>query len=182
MGCAVILNRRKYTDKELEQLLKSMVILIDSREKVNDHITNWFDKKNVLYSRITLPSFDYSFMLPKNEELGIIHDQLFYNDCSIERKNSLEELSGNFSQGRVAFNDEFSRTRCKRKHLLIENGSYHDIVTGNYNTKYNSKSYLGSLHSFETKYDLHVRFMPDREDSATYILATFQYYLRFLLK
>lgn len=177
-----MLNRKKYTDKELEQLLKSMVILIDSREKVNKHITDWFDKKKVPYKTMCLPSFDYSFMLPKNEELDIEFDQIFWNDCAIERKGSLEELSGNFSQGRNNFNDEFSRSRCKRKHLLIENGSYHDILTGNYNTKYNSKSYLGSLHSFETKYDLHVRFMPDKEESATYILATFQYYLRYLLK
>lgn len=177
-----MLNRRKYTDKEIEQLLKSIVILIDSQEKSIKHLTDWFDKKKVAYKTMSLPSFDYSFMLPKNEELGIPFDQIFIDDCAIERKNSLEELSGNFSQGRVKFNDEFSRSRCKRKHLLIENGSYHDIIVGNYNTKYNSKSYLGSLHSFETKYDLHVRFMPDREDSATYILATFQYYLRYMLK
>lgn len=177
-----MLNRRKYTDKEIDILLKSMVVLIDNREKVNEHITSWLDKKKVPYSKTTLPSFDYSFMLPKNEDLGITHDQLFINDCSIERKNSLEELSGNFSQGRVAFNDEFSRSRCTRKCLLIEGASYQDIVDGNYKTQYNSKSFLGSLHSFETKYDLHVRFMPNKQYSATYILATFQYYLRFLIK
>ena len=177
-----MLDRRKYTDKEMDALLKSMVVLIDKREKVNNHITDWFDKKKLPYTKMTLPSFDYSFMLPKNEDLGITHDQLFYNDCGIERKNSLEELSGNFSQGRVAFNDEFSRSRCKNKHLLIEGANYQDIVSGNYNTQYNSKSFLGSLHSFKTKYDLNIMFMPDKQCSATYILATFQYYLRFLVK
>lgn len=177
-----MLNRIKYTDKEIDLLLKSMVILIDSMEKKNAHITSWLDKKKIEYKQFRLPSFDYSFMLPKNEELGISHDYYFYNDCSIERKNSLEELSGNFSQGRVAFNNEFSRSRCLRKHLLIEGANYQDIVDGNYNTQYNSKSFLGSLHSFETKYDLHVRFMPDRQYSATHILATFQYYLRFIIK
>ena len=177
-----MLNRRKYTDKEIDALLKSMVVLIDTREKKNENITSWFDKKKIAYKPFCLPSFDYSFMLPKNEELGVSHDCYFYNDCSIEKKNSLEELSGNFSQGRVAFNDEFSRSRCKSKHLLIEGANYQDIVSGNYNTQYNSKSFLGSLHSFEAKYDLHVMFMPDKQCSATYILATFQYYLRFIIK
>lgn len=177
-----MLNRRKYTDKEIDILLKSMVILIDSREKKNKYITDWFDKKKIAYKSFCLPSFDYSFMLPKNEELGINHDCYFYNDCCIEKKNSLEEISGNFSQGRDNFNDEFSRSRCKSKHLLIEGANYQDIINNNYNTKYNSKSFLGSLHSFITKYDLHVMFMPDKEYSATYMLATFQYYLRYLIK
>lgn len=159
-----------------------MIVLIDSAEKVNNHITDYYDKHKIPYRTMKLPSFDYSFMLPKNEELGIQYDMTFYNDCSLERKRNLEEISTNFSSKRIQFNDEFSRSWCKNKHLLIENANYQDIVNGNYDTQYNKKSFLGSLHSFCAKYDLHIMFIPDNKYSAIYIYGVFQYYLRYLLK
>ena len=177
-----ILNRRKYNDSELDEILKSMIILIDTAEKKIDHITDYYDKHNIQYKRMKLPSFDYSFMIPKNEKLGIQYDMTFYNDCSLERKRNLEEISTNFSSKRVQFNDEFSRSWCKNKHLLIENANYQDIVNGNYNTQYNKKSFLGSLHSFSAKYGLHIMFLPDDSYSAIYIYGVFQYYLRYLIK
>ena len=42
-----ILSLYKYTDKELEQLVKSIVILVDTREKQNAHIIEWLDKKKI---------------------------------------------------------------------------------------------------------------------------------------
>ena len=38
-----ILSLYKYTDKELEQLVKSIVILVDTREKQNAHIIEWLE-------------------------------------------------------------------------------------------------------------------------------------------
>ena len=35
----------KYTDKELEDILKSIVVLVDTREQENIHITDYLDKK-----------------------------------------------------------------------------------------------------------------------------------------
>lgn len=177
-----MLNRRRYTDSEIHILLKSMVILIDSREKSNVHITDYYDKKKIPYIKEALPSGDYSFMLTANPELGINDDMNFVNDIIIERKNSAEELSGCFAQTRERFNNEFYRSYAKRRYLLIENADYSTIVNGDYDTKYNSKSFLGSLHSFNIKHNLQVMFMPDRNYSAIYILAVFQYYLRYLLK
>ena len=115
-------------------------------------------------------------------ELDLPFKQFFYNDIILERKNSLEELSGCFAQTRERFNDEWSRCYAKRKYLLIENATYKDLIEGNYNTKYNSKSFLGSLHSFNAKYGLEMVFMPQKELSPIFILATFQYYLRYLIK
>lgn len=131
---------------------------------------------------MALPSGDYSFALDTIPELDIPHKMYFYNDIIVERKNSLEELSGCFSQTREKFNNEWSRCYAQRKYLLIENGSYADLTNGKYNTQYNSKSYLASLHSFNAKYGLEVVFMPDKSFSPVFILATFQYYLRFLIK
>lgn len=177
-----MLNRRKYTDTEIQKILKSMVILVDSREKANSHLTEYWNKHNIKYEIMGLPAGDYSFALEAMPELDLPHKQFFYNDIILERKNSLEELSGCFSQTRERFNDEWSRCYAKRKYLLIENNTYEDLVNGRYNTQYNSKSFLGSLHSFNAKYDLEVVFMPNKELSPVFILATFQYYLRYLIK
>jgi ERCC4-type nuclease len=158
-----------------------MVILVDSREKSSQHLFDYWNKHNIEYETLALPSGDYSFKLKAIPELGI-EESHFYNDIILERKNSLEELSGCFAQTRERFNDEWSRCYAKRKYLLIENATYEDLVNGKYNTQYSSKSFLGSLHSFNAKYDLQVMFMPNKEYSPIYILAVFQYYLRFLVK
>ncbi len=162
--------------------MKNIVILVDTREKSNTHILDYWDKHKISYEQMALPSGDYSFALNPIGELDILHKQYFHNDIILERKNSLEELSGCFAQTRERFNDEWSRCYAKRKYLLIENGTYYDLVNGNYKTQYNSKSYLGSLHSFNAKYGLEIVFMPDKLLSPVYILATFQYYLRYLIK
>ena len=124
-----------YTDKEMEELISSMVILVDTREKVNQHILDYFDKKGIAYKVKALDRGDYSFMLKANEKLGIPRDLYFSNKVIVERKGSLEELSGNLTQER----DRFEKELClapNHKVLLIENANYSDIATGNYNTKY----------------------------------------------
>lgn len=178
----IILNRRKYTDLEIAKILKSIVILVDSREKSAQHLLDYWDKHKIKYEIMALPSGDYSFKVDSIPELGLEFPSYYYNDIILERKSSLEELSGCFSQTRERFNDEWSRCYAKRKYLLIENATYEDLVEGKYNTQYSSKSFLGSLHSFNAKYDLQIMFMPNKEYSPIYILATFQYYLRHLIK
>jgi hypothetical protein len=43
------MNLYRYTDTELKTLLKTMVILCDTREQANDHITGYLKKKEVPY-------------------------------------------------------------------------------------------------------------------------------------
>jgi len=66
----------------------------------------------------------------------------------------------------------------KEKVLLIENANYSDVANGNYNTQYNKKSFLASLHSFWFKYNIPVFFMPDNKYSALFIKKYFEYYLK----
>lgn len=158
-----------------------MVILVDTREKQNSHITDSFDKNGVSYKKKALDYGDYSFMLPKNEALSIPRDMLFNKKVCIERKGSLEEISGNLTNGR----DRFEKELClapKTKVLLIENANYSDVATGNYQTQYNKKSFLASLHSFWFKYDTPIMFMPDNRYSALFIKKYFEYYLKNYLK
>lgn len=96
-----MLNRRKYSDKELDKILskENIVILVDSREKANRHILDVFDKEGIQYRVTALESGDYTFELKAIPELDIPHTMDFRQDIMIERKNSLDEISGNFTRG-----------------------------------------------------------------------------------
>ena len=177
-----MLNRRKYTDTEIAKILKNFIILVVSREKVNGHVLSYFDKHKIKYEIMALPSGDYSFALDAIPELDLPHKTYYYNDVLLERKNSLNELASCFSHTRERFNDEWSRCYARRKYLVVENNTYEDIINNNYDTQYNSKSFLGSLHSFNAKYGLEVVCMPNANITPVFILATCQYYLRYLIK
>lgn len=174
----MIFGRYKYSETEEKELLSSVTILVDTREKVNNHIIDYFDSHNIPYKKKALGQGDYSFYVPENEHLGILRDTFFDKEIIIERKASLEELSNNLSNERARFEEELSTAKAKRKYLLIENANYSDVVAGNYNTQYNKKSYLGTLHSFNHKYDLQLVFMPDNKYSGIFIYGVMQYYLR----
>ena len=171
-----ILDYYKYTEKELKTILKAIVPLVDTREK-QSHVIEWFDKKDILWKRKALTNGDYSFYLPAMPELNIDRDLYFDKEIMIERKNSVDELAGNFSEHRTRFEEELA-TYPGKKYLLIENSTYGDIVTGNYRSKYSAKSYLGTYHAFNHRYDIEIMFMPDNQYSGLWIYSTFMYWLR----
>lgn len=171
----------KYTDKEMKELLDSLTVLVDTKEKVNGHITDWFDKKKIPWKSKSLDSGDYSFLIPANEKLGILKPLDFSGEITIERKGSLEELSGNLTKDRARIEKEFALAP-KTKVLLIENASYEDIVLGNYDTEYNQKSFLGTLHSWMFKYNIPFFFMPNKKYSGLFIKMYFTYYLKNYLR
>lgn len=172
-----MLEMFKYTDKEIKELLKSMVILVDSREQQNSHILKFFDEKKIPYRVEKLETADYSFLLPANPELGIPRDLYFTDEIKIERKNSLEELSGNFTNDRLRIESEFIRNKGKCT-LLIENADYSDIISHKYKTEYNPSSFLATLHSFSDRYNIPFVFIKDNKCSAQYIYYSFYYFLR----
>lgn len=173
-----MIKQYRYTDKELNTLLKSMVIIIDSDEQVYEHISSWLDSKKIKHVRQNLNFADYSFYLPANPELGIMRDLYFTDEVSIERKAHLEELSGNFvGTERIRIENEFRRHKG-RMILLIEGAEYTDIINHNYKTKYKPASFLGTLHSFSSRYDVPFTFMKDNRYSGQYIYFTFYYFLR----
>lgn len=176
-----MLKYYKYTDKEKEILLKSMTVLVDTREKKNDHIISYFDKKKIPYKTKALHNGDYSFYIPQNSELNIERDLYFDKDIMIERKQNLEELSGNITQNRSRFEEELSSFSGK-KYLMIENASYSDILTNNYTTNILPKSFLGTLHTYNHRYGLEIIFMNRKEYSPIFIYYVLNYYLRNILR
>lgn len=178
----MLLQDYKFTDEEKKLLEKQMVILVDSREKKNDHILGYFDTYHIKYKKQALSSGDYSFYVEANENLSIPRDIYFDNKIFIERKANLDELALNFSKNRTRFEEEFSISPADHKYLLIENANYEDILLHNYQSEFLPKSYLGSLHTFNHRYNLQIVFLPDRDYTPIYILGVFKYYLKHLVK
>jgi len=171
---------RQYNDKEISMILNSIVLLIDTREKVYSHIKIWLKSNKIDFEVQGLNFGDYSFYIPKNIKLDILDDIRFDSEIVMERKANAEEISGNLTNGRDRFKREFERGNGKIR-LLIEDSSYANISEGKYSTKLNPKSFIGSLHSIQEEYDVPF-FFTSKEHSGEYIYNTFKYYLRNKLK
>lgn len=174
-----MINQYYYTDKEKEDIINSITILVDTKEKEgkNNHILDWFDKKGIPYKKKSLKCGDYSFFIPANENLGILKPLYFDQNIVVERKANLEEISNNFTKDRSRIEKEFALAP-KTKVLLIENASYSDIIEGKYDTQYNRKSFLATLQTFWHRYNIPVFFMPDNKYSGLFIKQYFEYYLK----
>lgn len=175
-----MLDKYKYTEKEQKELLLTMGILVDTREK-STHIVDWLDKKKIKYKVQKMDYGDYSFYLPENKTLNIDRDLYFDKEFCIERKGSLEELSINMTKERDRLKNEFAQHKGKMT-LLIEGTNYEDICKGNYKSKYNSKSFLASLHSMSSEFNIPFIFIPDKEYTPIFIYFHFYYYLRNIIK
>lgn len=175
------MSRYKYTDREEGDILRSITVLVDTREKANKHITDYFDKAGIKWEKKALKYGDYSFFVPANPELAIDRDLYFDNEIMIERKGSLEELSSNLTQERDRIEKEFALAP-PHKVLLIENASYEDIVNGNYDTSYNNKAYWATVHALWHKYNIPTFFMKNNKYSGFFIRGYFTYYLKESMK
>lgn len=134
-----------------------MVILTQTNEQKNKHILDWFDKKKIAYKERAIPTGDYCFMMKENPELGYLKDTYFIDELCIERKNSLSELAGSINDN--TFHNEVKRMmNIKHKYLLIEDDNWENILSHNYRSDYRPESFWPTLHTFMTKYDLHIIF------------------------
>lgn len=166
---------RKYlTDKEVSEKLKELTIIVDSREQVNKHITDYFDSKKVSYITRKIDTGDYS---------GMIGDMTLEHDVVIEKKNGLDEIAGNFTVDRQRFEDEFTRAKAEglKVFLLIENASWSDIFLHNYRSKLAPKSLIASLLSWQVRFNITIVFCKPGE-SGQIIYGILYYAAREALK
>ncbi len=167
----------KYDSKELNNILSKFTIIVDSREKSHQHVLNFFIKQNIPFISHKLEVGDYSCYLKKDEDLGILRDT--YLPICIERKNSLEELAQSFSD-RNRFEEEFIRAERYgyKVPLLVEEAlGYQKLISGNYQSKYNSKAFLGSLKAFEARYGFSTIFI-DKNYTGHYLYYSLLYQAR----
>lgn len=59
-----MISQYRYTDPEQKQLLKTLRVIVDTREQQNEHITGYFTQKGISYISRALSFGDYSYFLP----------------------------------------------------------------------------------------------------------------------
>lgn len=165
----------QYTDKELKEILASLVIQVDTREQKNQHITDYLDQKKVNYESKKLNYGDYGVYIPKNTEYGIIRDT--HVPTYIERKNSIDELASTIKE-RTRFENELIRSQKSNFLLLVEDGEgYENLINGKYRSQYNARALLGSLKTFEARYGFSSVFV-SKPTAPNYIYHHLYYGLR----
>jgi ERCC4-type nuclease len=168
-----------YTETELKKILDTLIITVDTREQVNQHVLDYFRKKDVAYKFKTMKTGDYSAMIPRNDEFGITRD--IYLNAVIERKNGVDELVQSIKD-RNRFENELIRAAKHPFTLIVEDlEGYQKILKGMYRSKYDPKALLGSLKTFEVRYDFSTVFISNTT-TGNYIYHHFLYMARELLK
>lgn len=154
---------------ELDAAMKSMEIIVDTREKKNSHITALLDERKCPYKAQKLDYGDYTctYASGKNNTVSI------ENIAVIERKANLDELAGNITKGRERFEREFLRAReaGAKVFLMIEGGSYDAIQEHRYRSQLPPKAYLNTLFSWQQKYNITISFV-SKKFAGNYIYAT----------
>lgn len=159
-----------YFGQELQEQLRRMVIIADTREQRGEHIEHYLQTNNVNLIKRKLDIGDYS------AQLG---DDSYERDFTIERKGSIDELAGNLSKDRDRFEREFLRAKAygTKVFLIIENGSWHDIIAHNYESQISADALLASLLSWQVRFNITIIFCR-REESPKIILKTLSYAVR----
>ena len=163
------------TDRELNDIIENMVVIIDTREKKNDHLLKYFDDNGVKWVCKKLDTADYSFELPNYKHLGLDRKIL------VEKKNSLDEITGNFTTSRDRFQREFERITDEHLHLVIENTTWKKVVNGSYRSKMHPNSLIASLLSWSIRYGFKVWFV-GKDESPMLIYNILKYELVEALK
>ena len=141
--------RYKYTDKEIKKITDSIVILVDTNEQENSHITSFFDKKKIPYRNMKISYGDYSCMIPKGTIDQFTSDIYFDRDFAIERKNGIDELAGNLKQDAARLKKELAHLNMYEiKYLIyIEDLNFEtNLRTGNYRSEYDPFTLMQRLY------------------------------------
>ena len=152
----------KFTDKEIKEIMKGFQIVIDTREKSNQLILDYFVDKDIDYIFEKIDTGDYKCKIKAIPELGIMRD--LYIPGVVEKKNSLDEIIGNLQKNtQTAFINELIRGQEEPFVILIEDAiGYTKLINGNYISSYNPKSLLGRLNSLKARYGFEYVFVEKR--------------------
>ena len=164
---------KHWTDSELSIELSKLMIIVDTREKQNNHILDFFDQNKIPYKVRKLDSGDYSAM---------VGDLTLEHDVFIERKNSLTEICGNFAQNRERFDREFTRAKADgaKPFILVENNTTNDVFKGNYRSQMPPKALWASFCTWMVRYNTTILFS-DKAHSGKIIYSIMYYYARELM-
>jgi len=146
---------------QIEDVLNTFEVLIDTREHDTPELHKRCDAFGVPWSRAKLNYGDYTYNVtfPDGSKLYDIEKPID-PFCAVERKESLTELSGNFTKGRARFRREFERAADKdaRIYLICEGGSWESVINGKYRTQFHPNTYMASLVAYVVRYNANVLF------------------------
>lgn len=163
------------TNKQKMDILKDMVVVVDTRENQWYHIKEYLEEKKIPYIVEKLDVGDYSFILPNYPHLNMD------KKIVIERKGSLDELAGNFTKGRERFAREFERLESDQSiHLVLENFTWRKLLAGSYRSKFSSEAYKKSLMAWSIKYGFKV-WEVTKKDSGEIITGLLETELQIVL-
>lgn len=145
------------TPHEIEDALKGMVVLVDTREQDTPRLRVRLKDMKCEYERYKLDFGDYSAKVPVNGEWLTLN-------VAIERKMDLDELAQCYCNGRKRFEREFERAQNAgaKIYLLIENGTWEDAYMGNYRSRMNPQSLTASMLAWLARYRCQLIFCRQR--------------------
>lgn len=134
---------------QIEECLRSMVILVDTREQPSERARKRYNAFSFPWRRQKLDYGDYSAAF-------VLNDSEIQIKAAIERKMNLEELSSCFTQSRDRFKREFERAKQDNAsvYLLVENANWEKLLAGHYNTRFNANAFKASIIAWMARYDL----------------------------
>ncbi len=139
------------TIPEVEEALKHMVVLVDSREQETERSRARYAQFGCPYERKTIHTGDYSakFLLPSGEWYDLS------NDIVVERKMNLDEICLCFGKERKRFLKEFERAKENniRLWLLLENSTFKKAYSGSYRSQYKPQSLIASILAWQSRYN-----------------------------
>ncbi len=175
----------KYTPFELEKMLDSMVVLVDTREQPGARFDKRMEMLGCPYKRQKLDFGDYSAKYTHVNDGEILLDK----SIAIERKMDLNELAACFGKERKRFEREFQRAKDAGAslYLIIEDDNWEKAYSGKYGkserfrSRLNPKAMVASINAWEQRYDLHVRFCK-AETTGRMIHDILRYHLKEILQ
>lgn len=175
----------RYTPFEIEKMLDSMVILVDTREHPNRKFDRRVADFGCPWERCKLDFGDYSCRCidPDGKTISLTETAV------IERKMDANELALCFGKERKRFEKEFMRAKESGAviYLLVEEECWESIYSGKYGksakyrSKLNPKALVASIHAWQARYRMNLQFC--RESTTGILIADIlKYELREVLE
>lgn len=202
--------RYKFTDKEEKEILDKMVVIVDTREQANQHVTEWLVKSKKPFKIQTLKYGDYSCYIPEGSFKGQTRDIYFTDEIVIERKFCIDELAMNLKDNKTNINEikieiielfgekylekvlktDYNRLKNEFANLnrydiefyiLLEDKNFDENMRkGNYRSQYEPATLYKRLKALESEF--HTRIRPtDKEFMGSEIYNTLKYGVRNIL-
>lgn len=177
----------KFSDAEIDKLLKeNLVILHDTREQVNQHVLDYFDRNKIAHKMKKIDEGDYTAIISKCPAKGIYRD--LYFKVAVERKNGVDEFVGNLCEKTDSRDDirlirELERAKHKgiMMFLVIEDKDCKEkIEQGKYRSGFEPQAVMGRLSSIEVRFLCGTEYV-NKENTGKEIYRKLKYAVRYFL-